>query len=176
VKIVGVSGSLREKSSNAAILRAAQRVAPAGVELELLEAIGTLPHFNPELDAEGEVAPQPVADFRARLAAAHAVVFCSPEYAHGVPGALKNALDWLVSTVELIGKPVAVISVSPSGGEYAQTQLMHTLATMSWTVVEPACLRIALGRAQLDEHGELADPAVIDQLRKSIATLAGGMR
>ena len=172
MKILGVSGSLRAQSSNAAILRAAAKVAPAGVELILYERIGALPHFNPDLDAEGAVAPPAVADFRAHLAAADAVLLCTPEYAHGVPGALKNALDWLVSTIELIGKPVAVISVSPSGGEHAQTQLLHTLATMSWNVVAPASLRIALGRAQLDASGELADAAVIERLRAAMAALA----
>jgi NAD(P)H-dependent FMN reductase len=172
MKIVCVSGSLRAQSSNAAILRAAAKVAPPGVELVLHEGIGALPYFNPDLDAEGAIAPPPVAAFRAQLAAADAVILCTPEYAHGVPGALKNALDWLVSTVELIGKPVAVVSVSPSGGEHAQSQLMHTLATMSWTVVEPACLRIALGRAQLDANGELADATVIEQLRVALAALA----
>ena len=172
MKIIGVSGSLRAQSSNAAILRAAARVAPPGVELVLHEGIGALPHFNPDLDAEGAIAPPPVAAFRAELAAADAVLLCTPEYAHGVPGVLKNALDWLVSTIELIGKPVAVISVSPSGGEHAQSQLMHTLATMSWNVVEPACLRIALGRAQLDPSGELADPVLIERLRGALAAFA----
>jgi NAD(P)H-dependent FMN reductase len=175
MRILGVSGSLRAQSSNAAILRAVVAVAPAGAEVILYEGIGALPHFNPDLDAEGTVGPAPVADFRARLAAADAILICSPEYAHGVPGSLKNALDWLVSTVELIGKPVAVISVAPSGGEHAQAQLMHTLATMSWRVVGEACLRISLGRAQLDARGELADQSVVARLRECLAALAAAV-
>jgi NAD(P)H-dependent FMN reductase len=171
LKILGVSGSLRANSSNAAILRAVVAVAPAGAAVELYEGVGDLPHFNPDLDREGATPPPPIADLRERLAAADAVVICSPEYAHGVPGALKNALDWLVSVVELIGKPVAVISVAPSGGEHAQAQLVQTLGVMSWRVVGAACARIALGRAQLDLRGDVADPAVLARLRESVAAL-----
>jgi NAD(P)H-dependent FMN reductase len=176
MQIVAVSGSLRARSSNAAVIRAAAAVAPPGVTITLDESIGGLPYFNPDLDGEGAVPPPPVAAFRQRLATADAVLVCSPEYAHGVPGALKNALDWLVSDVALIGKHVAVITVSSSGGAHAHAQLAHTLATMSWIVVEPACLRLQLGRAQLDAEARVVDPAVVDQLRASVAALVSAAR
>src|SRR5262245_21657419 len=102
MKILAISGSLRAHSSNAAILRAMAALAPPDVDIELYEELGRLPHFNPDLDQEGAVAPRPVADFRRRLAAADGVVICSPEYAHGTPGSLKNGLDWLVSVIELV--------------------------------------------------------------------------
>jgi chromate reductase len=176
MRIVALSGSLRARSSNAAVVRAAASVAPAAVEIVLDESIGLLPHFNPDLDGEGAIPPPPVAELRARLAAADAIIVCSPEYAHAVPGALKNALDWLVSDVALIGKRVAVIAVSPSGGEYAYAQLTHTLATMSWDVVETAGLRLQLGRAQLDGDGRVIDPAILERLRASVAALVGEER
>jgi len=171
MRILALNGSLRARSSNGAVLRALAELAPPGVEVAVDDSLGELPHFNPDLDEEGAVPPPPVAALRARLAAADAVIVCSPEYAHGVPGALKNALDWLVSDVPLIGKRVAVLAVSPSGGAHAHAHLVETLRTMSWTVVEPASLRVQLGRAQLDADGRLADPAVRDRLRAAVAAL-----
>lgn len=172
MRVVAISGSLRARSSNAAVLRAAQAVRPAGVELLVYEGLSALPYFNPDLDGEGSVPPAEVAELRARLAAAGAVLLCSPEYAHGVPGALKNALDWLVSATALIGKPVAVITVAPSGGHHAHAQLCHTLETMSWRVIEAAGARLTIGRAQLDAQGEVADAAVLNELRGRVGALA----
>ena len=171
MQVLAVIGSLRTRSSNAALMRAAAAVAPAGTVVTLDESIGDLPHFNPDLDGEGAIAPPPVAAFRARLAAADAVVICSPEYAHGVPGALKNALDWLVSTVELIAKPVAIVTGGPGGGEIAAAQLAETLRTMSWQVSVEASAAIKLGRAQFDPQGEVADDAIRERLRTCMAAL-----
>ena len=137
--IVAISGSLRSGSSNAQLLRAAASVAPAGVRFVFCEAMSELPHFNPDLDAEGSAAPEPVRQLRELLIAADAIVISCPEYAHGVPGAFKNMLDWLVSTGELVGKPVALLNASPAGGEYAQNAILETLRTMNWKVVDAAC-------------------------------------
>lgn len=140
MKIVAVSGSLRSESSNAALLRAVARVAPPGVEVVTYDGVGRLPHFNPDLDVEGTEPRAAVAELRALLTGSDAVVISSPEYAHGVPGALKNMLDWLVSTGELAGKPVALLNASPAGGTYAQAALVETLKTMDWRIVEEASL------------------------------------
>src|ERR1051326_5990306 len=137
--IVAISGSLRAGSSNAALLRAAAAVAPAGVRFVFYEGLGDLPHFNPDLDAEGSAAAEPVRHLRELLIAADAILISSPEYAHGVPGAFKNMLDWLVSTGELVGKPVALLNAAPVGGEYAQNAILETLRTMNWNVVDAAC-------------------------------------
>ena len=130
-----------------------------------------MPPFNPDLDEEGMAAPPPVASLRARWAAADAVLLCSPEYAHGMPGALKNALDWLVSDGELAGKPVGVVNASPSGGDHAQAQLVEVLTTMSMRVIPAACLRIVFGRSAVDESGRPRDPAVAAQLHGVVAAL-----
>src|SRR5689334_3916775 len=137
--IVAICGSLREGSSNAALLRATAGVAPEGVRFVFYEGMNELPHFNPDLDAEGATPPEPVRQLRELLIAAGAILISSPEYAHGVPGALKNMLDWLVSTGELVGKPVAVLNAAPVGGEYAQNAILETLRTMNWRVIEEAC-------------------------------------
>ena len=174
MRILGIVGSLRAGSSNAAILRAAAQLAPAGVTIDLYEGLGGLPHFNPDLDGEGAVPPPPVATLRERAAAAGAILVCSPEYAHGVPGSLKNALDWLVSTADLIEKRVGVVTAGPGGGALANAQLVETLRTMSWTVVEGACLRLSLSRASFDAHGDIIDKGVLDSLRDAVAALTDG--
>ena len=137
--IVAISGSLRTGSSNAALLRAAASVAPERVRFVFYEAMGELPHFNPDLDAEGSTPPEPVRQLRELLIAADAILISSPEYAHGVPGSFKNLLDWLVSTGELVDKPVAILNAAPVGGEYAQNAILETLRTMNWNVVDAAC-------------------------------------
>lgn len=169
MKIVGINGSLRRFSSNGALLRAAQRVAPDGVAVVMYEALGNLPLFNPDLDLEGTVAPAAVAELRELLIAADAVLISSPEYAHGVPGALKNMLDWLVSTGEFVEKPVALLNASPAGGMYAQASLLETLRTMNWRVVEEASLTEPfVGRKIVDE---LTDAAALARLEMAIAAL-----
>src|SRR5690349_3915443 len=106
IQILAISGSLRAASSNTTVLRALAALALAGVAITLYDRLGELPYFNPDLDREGDTPPAVVADLRARIARADALLISSPEYAHGVPGVLKNALDWLVSSLEFPGKPV----------------------------------------------------------------------
>jgi chromate reductase len=131
MKIIAICGSLRAQSSNLALLRAAAKVAP---EVVLYDGLGSLPHFNPDDDVEGATPPPAVAELRKLLAEADGILISSPEYAHGVPGSLKNALDWLVSDGALVDKPVALINASPVGGEFARDALVETLTTMNWRV------------------------------------------
>jgi NAD(P)H-dependent FMN reductase len=171
VTVIALNGSLRKDSSNAALLRALQSVAPEGVEIAIYNGIAGLPHFNPDLDEEGSEPPQPVRELRETLIAADAIVISCPEYAHGVPGAFKNLLDWLVSTGELVGKPVALFNASPSGGAFAQAALLETLRTMNWRVMEEASLVAPFVRRKI--IGELTDETALDALRAAVATLIG---
>jgi NAD(P)H-dependent FMN reductase len=128
MKIIAISGSLRATSLNTAVLQAAARLAPAGVEIDLCEGIGKLPFFNSDL--EGERLPQEIASFRAAIGAADGLLISSPEYARGVAGVMKNALDWLVASHEFPNKPVALINTSPRAS-HALASLTLTLETMS---------------------------------------------
>ena len=110
VRVLAISGSLRRGSSNGALVSAAAAVAPVGVTVSVFGELADVPPFNPDLDTE--TVPAGVAHFRAALAACDAILICSPEYAHGVSGVLKNALDWVVSSGELIDKPIALINAS----------------------------------------------------------------
>jgi NAD(P)H-dependent FMN reductase len=149
-------------------------VKPEDVAFEVYDGLGDLPPFNPDLDGEGMEPPVAVAEVRRLLTSAGAIVISSPEYAHGVPGSLKNLLDWLVSVGELVGKPTALLNASPVGGQFAQAALLETLRTMNWRVVEEACLIAPfVGKkigAELDEEGAL------ERLREALAALARAAR
>jgi chromate reductase, NAD(P)H dehydrogenase (quinone) len=171
MKVIGISGSLRKHSSNSLLLRAVERVATSGVELTIYDGLGELPPFNPDLDEEGSEPPAAVARLRNLLIQADAVLISSPEYAHGVPGVLKNMLDWLVSTGELVGKPVALLNASPSGGMYAQASLRETLQTMNWKLMlEASRMEPFVGRKIVDE---IQDEATLRVLETVVATLIG---
>ena len=177
MKILGISGSLQGASSNTVLLRHAGEVVPAGVEFATFDALGGLPHFNPDLDdLDGGIAPPPVLDFRDRLRASRGVLFATPEYAHGMPGALKNALDWLVGSGELAGKPVAVLSAAPNstGGIRAQVALVQTLVVMDALFVD--ALAVPFVRKKLDGRGRLVhEPTLrrIEGLIRALAEVAG---
>ena len=136
MRILALSGSLRAKSLNTRVLRFAARVALPGTDLHLCDVLDRLPHFNPDLDTDS--GPAAVMSFRAQVNAASAVVISSPEYAHSVPGTLKNALDWVVGSGELVGKPVGLWNLS-ARAVHAHASLVETLRTMSALVLPEAC-------------------------------------
>jgi len=173
VRILAISGSLSAASSNTALLRAAARLAPEGVEVELYQGLDGLPHFNPDLDRDLDdpLLPGPVRELRARVGAAEALLISSPEYAHGVPGSLKNALDWLVGGSEMPGLPVALVNAS-AHAVHAQAALAETLRTMSVALVpgSPFPVRVP-GRGRSAE--ELADsPETAADLGAVLAAVA----
>src|SRR4029077_15358093 len=127
MKIMGISGSLRTDSLSTALLNAAATLSPRYVKVMVYDGIRNLPHFNPELDKEP--APAAVSDFRSQLNSSAGVVISTPEYAHGIPGVLKNALDWVVASGELYEKPVTLFSASPYT-RFAPASLIETLTVM----------------------------------------------
>jgi chromate reductase, NAD(P)H dehydrogenase (quinone) len=167
MKLLGISGSLRDASINSALLRAAARLAPAAVELRVFDGVGALPLFNPDLEAH---LPTEVAALHAAVADADALVIASPEYAHGVTGVIKNTLDWLVSFEPFVGKHVAIFNASPRA-HHADTALRETLKTMSANIVEAASVSIALLGAKLDEDAMVADALVSSAIRRALADL-----
>jgi len=171
MKILAICGSLRAGSSNAALLEAAARIARPEMEIVLYQGLGELPHFNPDLDGEGDSPPPPVADLRTQVSAAAGVIISSPEYAHGVPGSLKNALDWLVSYPDFAGKPVLLWNASAAGGDYAQASLLETLKTMSARVLVEDCLLTPFLPRRLAPGADLPGEAT-RALRRSLAALA----
>lgn len=167
MKVLGISGSLRQASINSALLRAAQQLAPPEMELAIFGGVGELPLFNPDLEAR---LPAPVLALHAAVAASDAIMLASPEYAHGVTGAVKNALDWLVSFEPFIGKHVAVLNASPRA-RHADMALRETLTVMSAHIVDEASITIALLGSSLGEAGMVADAPVSQAIRQSLLAL-----
>jgi len=172
MNIVAISGSLRAASTNTALVRAAAALAPEGIDVAVYGGLAGLPHFSPELD--GDAAPAPVQALRALLAGADGVLVCTPEYAFGMPGSLKNALDWLVTSGELWRKPVAALSASPSarGGEKAHAALVLTLSALEAATVAEASLLVPFVSTKVDKSGNVTDPATALALRASLDALA----
>jgi chromate reductase len=168
--VLTVTGSLRAGSSNAALLAAAALLAPVGVTVSPYTALAALPAFNPDLDEESAAVPAAVAHWRAALAAADGVLISSPEYAHGIPGALKNALDWLVGSGEIVGKPVGLLSAS-AASRFAHPQLVEVLTVMSAAVVPDATVVLDIPRRGVDAAQLAADPLVASALRAVMAAL-----
>jgi len=170
VDILGISGSLRARSSNTELLRAAALVAPASARVTLFEGLDGLPHFNPDLDSERAILPAPVVALRRQVAAADALIISSPEYAHGVPGSLKNALDWLVSGPEIPYKPIGLLAAS-ARSTHGQASLAETLRTMSTVLVPGASLALPLDGRRLDAAGIAGDPELTGLLRGALEAL-----
>jgi NAD(P)H-dependent FMN reductase len=172
--ILAISGSLRTASSNTFLIQAATMVAPEGVRVVIYNGLDTLPYFNPDLDGEGAIPPPPVADLRRHVGEADGVLISSPEYAHGLPGVLKNGLDWLVSSGETVGKHFALVNASPRA-THAQASLAETLRTMAAIIVPEASIAVPLSGRKLDASGIASDPELSSLLGAAMAALVGAI-
>ena len=161
IQILAISGSLRAQSSNSSILRAAQKLAPGGVEITLFETLGDLPHFNPDLDTE--TPPATVARFRAQLEKADGVLICTPEYAHGLPGSFKNALDWTVSSGDWMEKPALILKSSRSN--WAHDSLVEILTTI---MAKVSVCEVYLPGNAMNETAMLGDEKIAGVLRAAL--------
>ena len=141
--------------------------------VSLYEGLWALPHFN--ADDDEDIPPPVVADLRRRVGEADGLLFCSPEYAHGVPGSLKNLLDWLVASLEFPNKPVALISAS-TRATYARASLLETLTTMTARIVPEASVTIDVARGDVDADGAIADVEIRRATREALDALARAIR
>jgi NAD(P)H-dependent FMN reductase len=175
VRILLVSGSLREGSTNTAVLKTAEELAPAGVMTTRYRGMDTLPHFNPDDDREGKPVHPAVQALRAEIAAADALLICTPEYAGALPGALKNLLEWTVGDGGTYRKPIAWINASgpaaPTGGADAHESLRKVLGYVHADIVEEACARIPVTRDAIGTDDMLADPTVRREIAAVLSTL-----
>ena len=173
--ILAISGSTRRPSTNETILKLAGTMLPPGVELELYPGIDLLPWFNPDLDSEGAVPPEPVRDLRARILRADGVLICTPEYVFSLPGALKNALEWTVSTTVFSEKPVAYIVASASG-EKAFESLGLILGTLVQHPLADDCKLLIRGSRGKVREGAFTDESALSDLQALLEALLLKMR
>ncbi|RVC80112.1 MAG: NAD(P)H-dependent oxidoreductase [Mesorhizobium sp.] len=174
LNIFAISGSLRAASTNSALLAALAQNAPAGSRVTLYDGLGRLPIFTP--DDEGERTPPEAAALIEAVTAADGVIVSCPEYAHGVPGGLKNALDWLVSRDAAVAKPAMFVHASPRS-LYARAALAEIMRTMSFALREEAALEIALlGKKPPEMEAILAEPANRLAMNEALSAFAGFIR
>ena len=184
VMILLISGSTRKDSGNTAALRTVRALAPGGVDARLYHGLAALPAFDPDLDVPGPASPgtdrglaAAVSDLRAQIAAAAAVLFCTPEYAGTLPGSLKNLLDWTVGGGEMDGKPAGWINVADGGrGRGAEEHLAMVLGYVGARPVDGACVRLPVPRqatapGALAPDGTIADAGIRAGLAAVLAAL-----
>jgi len=168
IHILAISGSLRKSSSNGAIINAIAAMAPANVKVTLYDGLGNLPHFDPGLDTENP--PAVVVDLREQLKQADGILICTPEYAFGIPAALKNALEWTVSSGEFVDKPTALITAS-SQGQYGHAALQLVLGAISARLPDQAKLLIPFVRTKVNPDGSVTDAELLASLKTVLQAL-----
>ena len=150
MRLYVISGSLRAASVHSALLRAFRENAPNDIEIELCDLVAELPIFNP--DREGDLTPPSVLAFAKKVEDADGLVIASPEYAHGIPGGLKNAFDWLVSRAELVGKPAMLVHAYAFGrGAYGLSALEEVLRTASLQIMPGETFSVSLVGRTINE-------------------------
>jgi chromate reductase len=163
---------LRPNSSNLAILHGIAALAPHRFTYEFYNGLTDLPHFNPATDTD--TPPPSVLTLRESIRSAEGIIICTPEYAFGVPGSLKNALDWMVSTVLLTDKPTALITAS-SSGDKAHASLLQTLSALSVNVIPQTSLLIPFIKTKVSVNGVIDNEtkAELTNVLNALAELIG---
>ena len=174
MRVLGISGSLRRDSYNTALLRHAGELFEAkGAEFEIYEGLSDIPHYDEDNDTDQ--APEAVRRIREAVLNVDAVFFATPEYNSSIPGALKNALDWLsrpYATNVMRNKPVAVVGASAGmfGAVWAQAELRKVLRTMGARVTEGE-VQVSHAVDRFDERRRLNEPNLEEEVRDIVSTL-----
>lgn len=168
-RVLALCGSLRTGSSNLELLKAAKKLKPNDMEVEIFEKIIDFPNYTPDLDFSNQL-PKIIAEFRALIDDADALLIACPEYVHSLPGAFKNALDWLVSGEEFPNKPIAIFNAAPHS-EYATEQLEEILRTMSGKLITDAKLEIPMRAVNLNANAICEHKLWSTEIKKKLATL-----
>ena len=176
MKVLALSGSLRNGSYNTALLEAMKNLESENISIEVYRELGNLPFFNADLDnhtLEQDSSPVAVIELRAKVSQADALIISTPEYAFQLPGVLKNALDWLVSSSAIVDKPVVIISASTSGmgANKAYESLTDLMGVISGRVVTDASLQVAKVNKKINAQGDILDTKLLKDLQESLIEL-----
>ena len=171
-KIFAIPGSTRQRSSNLSLLKAIADLFPEKLEIIIFDGLSSLPPFDPDTDDEN--IPAQVQDFKQQITNADGVLICTPEYAHGVPGTLKNAIDWTVSSCEFSKKPTALITAS-TDGRFGHNALLETLRVIEAEDIDELQLLIQFIKTKVDDDNKIKDDKtlsdVLQLMNKLIATI-----
>jgi len=164
VRLLALCGSLRKASLNAMLLRAVKRIAPEEIKIDIYPSLGNLPLFNPDIEHTN---PDPVVELRNRIIRADGLIIASPEYARGVSGVMKNALDWMVGNESFVHKPIMLLNASPRA-HHALDSLRLTLQTMSAIVVDEACVGVPMLGSQITEDEIVENSQISVSLKRGL--------
>jgi chromate reductase len=179
LRILGIAGSLRAASFNRALLHTAIEVAPEGVAIDIFDGLGAIPAYNADVEAQGD--PAAVVALKTAIADADALLIATPEYNYGVPGVLKNAIDWASrppGTCVLNGKPAALMGATPGGTGTARAQLalrQSFVFTDTRALLRPEVL-IARAHEKIDAAGRVTDAATRELIRRLLDALVDWTR
>src|SRR5215831_19297668 len=160
-KIIAIPGSIRQGSTNRNLINAIIQLFSDKLNIKIFEGLADIPHFNPDFDNENP--PAKVSDFRSQLKNADGILICTPEYAMGVPGSLKNAVDWTVSSMEFSKKPTALITAS-SLGEKAHESLTGTLKIIEANLTEKTQLLISGAKPKISGDNRITDKNTLEKV------------
>ena len=165
-KVLAISGSTRENSTNHRLINAISELSKEIFDIKLYNRIASLPHFNPDKNKEN--VGKEITDFRQQLKAADGVIICTPEYAHGVPGTLKNAIDWTVGTSDFSHKPTLLITAS-TDGKYGHHALLETLRVIEAENIDKLQLLISFAATKISHENKIIDEDLLSEIKKLIA-------
>lgn len=167
MQLLGISGSLRRHSYNTALLHNFKNLAPSDIDLRVYDQLHLMPPFNEDTQTDPN---QTLQQFQRRVQQSDAIIISTPEYAHGLPGALKNALDWLVSYEGIVLKPIALMSVSTSGlgGYRAHAALVAILNAMNTRLIIDASIHVPFAKAKFNDEGKVTDDILLDRMNNSM--------
>ncbi len=164
-KVLAICGSTRKDSGNLQLIHAVARIAEESFDVEIFDSLADIPHFNPDIQQE----PETVTSFKQKIRHADGVLICTPEYAMGVPGTLKNAIDWTVSSSDFSHKPVALITASSSGHK-AHRSLQETLQVIEAEMTEETKLLVSFVKTKVNASG-ITDEATLQLVKDLVDSL-----
>lgn len=171
-KVLAISGSTRKLSTNYKLIKAIEELSKEYFQLTIFQEIDKLPHFNPDINEE--TTADEVNHFRQLLNDANGVIICTPEYAHGVPGSLKNVIDWTVSSCEFSHKPTMLITAS-TDGQYGHKALLETLKVIEAKDVDQLQLLISFARTKINDQYKITDEETLIAINALIVKMAQSM-
>ena len=165
-KVLAICGSTRQASINHSLLKAIANLSATSFDITIYNGIGNLPQFNP--DQDGQHVTKEIADLRQEIKNAAGVIICTPEYAHGVPGTLKNAIDWTISSSSFPHKPTMLITAS-TGGYHGHQALLETLRAIEAKNIENLQLVIPFAKTKISMDNKITDDKTLVDVKKLVA-------